>query len=62
MLKCYEPTDNIDEVSARPNFMIPIYAAYLADGYKDDRQTVQHGASKVLESGSGAYCTRLFGN
>lgn len=35
--KCYEPTDNVDEVSARPNFMIPIYAAYLADGYKDDR-------------------------
>ena len=34
--KCYEPTDEIDKVSARPDFACPIYAAYLADGYKDD--------------------------
>ncbi len=34
--KCYEPTDVIDKVSARPDFVCPIYAAYLADGYKDD--------------------------
>lgn len=34
--KCYEPTDEIDKVSARPDFVCPIYAAYLADGYKDD--------------------------
>lgn len=34
--QCYEPTDEIDQVSARPDFICPIYAAYLADGYKDD--------------------------
>lgn len=34
--KCYPPTDEIDAVSARPDFVCPIYAAYLADGYRDD--------------------------
>ena len=35
--KCYEPVDEADKRSARPNFICPIYAAYLADGYKDDK-------------------------
>ena len=35
--KCYEPVDEADKVSARPDFMCPIYAAYLADGYKDNK-------------------------
>ena len=35
--KCYEPVDAADRESARPDFICPIYAAYLADGYKDDR-------------------------
>lgn len=35
--KCYEPVDHVDKRSARPNFICPIYAAYLADGYKDDK-------------------------
>ena len=35
--KCYEPIDEADQVSARPNFICPIYAAYLADGYKDNK-------------------------
>ena len=35
--KCYEPVDAADKESARPDFMCPIYAAYLADGYKDDK-------------------------
>jgi acetyl esterase/lipase len=34
--KCYEPTDAADQMSARPNFICPIYAAYLADGYQDN--------------------------
>ncbi len=34
--KCYEPVDEVDSVSARPDFICPIYAAYLADGYKDN--------------------------
>lgn len=34
--KSYEPVDDADQLSARPDFMCPIYAAYLADGYKDD--------------------------
>ncbi|MFK7766258.1 MAG: alpha/beta hydrolase [Mariniblastus sp.] len=35
--KCYEPTDEADLKSARPDFICPIYAAYLADGYKDNK-------------------------
>lgn len=35
--KCYEPMDAADKLSARPDFICPIYAAYLADGYKDDK-------------------------
>ena len=34
--ECYDPTDEIDKASARPDFVCPIYAAYLADGYKDN--------------------------
>lgn len=35
--KCYEPVGEADQLSARPDFICPIYAAYLADGYKDDK-------------------------
>ena len=35
--KCYEPTDAADKESARPDFICPIYAAYLADGYQDNK-------------------------
>ena len=34
--KCYEPEDEIDGVSARPDFICPIYAAYLGENYRDD--------------------------
>lgn len=34
--QCYAPTDEIDAVSARPDFVCPIYAAYLGEGYRDD--------------------------
>ena len=32
----YEPRDVIDRQSCRPDFMCPIYAAYLGNGYNDD--------------------------
>lgn len=32
----YEPVDDADQLSARPDFMCPIYAAYLGDGYQDN--------------------------
>jgi acetyl esterase/lipase len=32
--RTYEPVDDADELSARPDFLVPIYAAYLAD--RDD--------------------------
>ena len=35
--KCYEAQDEADKETARPDFICPIYAAYLADGYKDDK-------------------------
>ena len=34
--KSYPAVDAADSVSCRPDFICPIYAAYLADGYKDD--------------------------
>ena len=34
--QCYDPIDDVDKESARPDFICPIYAAYLGDGYKDD--------------------------
>ncbi len=33
--KCYEPIDEADKQSARPNFICPIYCAYLGEGYND---------------------------
>ena len=35
--KCYESVDEADKQSARPDFICPIYAAYLGDNYKDDK-------------------------
>ena len=32
----YEAVDAADELSCRPDFICPIYAAYLGNGYKDD--------------------------
>lgn len=32
----YEPRDEIDSTSCRPDFLCPIYAAYLGDDYRDD--------------------------
>ncbi len=32
----YPALDDADRISCRPDFMCPIYAAYLADGYRDD--------------------------
>ena len=34
--RCYAQVDEADKLSARPNFICPIYAAYLANGYKDN--------------------------
>ena len=32
----YAKVDDNDDLSCRPDFICPIYAAYLADGYRDD--------------------------
>ena len=32
----YPAVDDADKLSCKPNFICPIYAAYLADGYRDD--------------------------
>lgn len=34
--KSYEPVDEADQLSCRPNFICPIYAAYLGNNYKDN--------------------------
>ncbi len=36
----YAAFDEADALSARPDFMCPIYAAYLGDDYKDDRAEI----------------------
>ena len=33
--KCYDRVDEADDLSCRPDFMCPIYAAYLGDQYSD---------------------------
>ena len=35
--KSYLRVDDADDLSARPDFLCPIYAAYLGDDYRDDR-------------------------
>lgn len=39
---CYDAKDEIDKVSARPNFICPIYAAYMGQNY-DDRKSTKLG-------------------
>ncbi len=34
--RTYKNGDDADDLSCRPDFMCPIYAAYLGDGYKDN--------------------------
>jgi acetyl esterase/lipase len=34
--KCYDRVDDADDLSCRPDFICPIYAAYLGNGYIDD--------------------------
>ena len=36
----YPPVDQADQMNCRPNFICPIYAAYLGDGYQDNRATL----------------------
>ena len=38
--KTYDRVDDTDDLSARPDFMCPIYAAYLGNEYKDDRAEI----------------------
>ncbi|MFO7901097.1 MAG: alpha/beta hydrolase [Planctomycetota bacterium] len=38
--KTYDPMDAMDQLSARPDFMCPIYAAYLGNDYHDDRPEI----------------------
>ncbi len=45
--KSYAPFDEADNVSCRPDFICPIYAAYLADGYRDD--VVELGALVTVD-------------
>lgn len=45
--KTYEPTDEADQLSCRPDFMIPIYAAYLGEDYNDRNATELGSLVKV---------------
>ncbi|QDT08457.1 alpha/beta hydrolase [Planctomycetes bacterium K23_9] len=39
---CYERVDKADDLSCRPNFICPIYCAYLGNNY-DDRKEIELG-------------------
>jgi acetyl esterase/lipase len=41
--QCYSPVDEADKESCRPNFICPIYCAYLGEGY-DDRTDSRLGS------------------
>ena len=41
--KCYERVDEADDLSCRPDFICPIYPAYLGEGY-DDKQAAKLGS------------------
>ncbi len=41
--KCYDRVDDADDLSCRPDFICPIYAAYLGDEY-DDKKAAQLGS------------------
>jgi acetyl esterase/lipase len=41
--ECYAPVDEADKLSCRPNFICPIYCAYLGENY-DDRTNSQLGS------------------
>ncbi|MEZ6093991.1 MAG: alpha/beta hydrolase [Pirellulaceae bacterium] len=47
---CYEPIDDADDASARPDFMCPIYAAYLGDGYQDDAANLSELVTVTTET------------
>lgn len=40
--QCYEPVDGADELRCRPDFICPIYCAYLGPSY-DDKERVELG-------------------
>ena len=35
--ECYDRVDDADDLSCRPNFICPIYAAYLGEDYEDKK-------------------------
>ncbi len=37
--KCYDRVDDADDLSCRPDFICPIYCAYLGDDYDDKKQS-----------------------
>jgi acetyl esterase/lipase len=41
--KCYEPVDEADRESCRPDFICPIYCAYLGEDY-DDKTKIELGS------------------
>ncbi|MBR5626874.1 MAG: alpha/beta hydrolase [Thermoguttaceae bacterium] len=45
----YEPLDRFDEISARPDFAIPIYPAYMMDDEKETRADIPLSDSVVID-------------
>ncbi len=47
--KVYDPVDNADKISARPNFAIPIYPAYMMDSEQEKDSTVPLSEEVVID-------------
>lgn len=48
--KTYEPVDEMDKISCRPNFAIPIYPAYMMDDETEKKAAVDLSKEVVIDS------------
>ncbi|MDO5580255.1 MAG: alpha/beta hydrolase [Planctomycetia bacterium] len=48
--KTYDPVDDCDQISCRPNFAIPIYPAYMMDDENEKKSSVDLSNEVVIDS------------
>ncbi len=58
----YKPADAIDKVSARPDFAIPIYPAYMMDDEKEYKSSVPLSSEIVIDSKTPPMFTSVAGD
>ncbi|MDO5565068.1 MAG: alpha/beta hydrolase [Planctomycetia bacterium] len=58
----YKPVDAIDKISARPDFAIPIYPAYMMDDEKEYKSSVPLSSEIVIDSKTPPMFTSVAGD